>query len=131
MFEQIKWIDPSVYRMFCRLKYRGMTESQLRREGETFSNLMYTLSSARRLDEQESCGEIEIYKIRGDRSEERVVIRPAGEHFGELGPLLGLPRSASARAVGHAVVTGYSVGDFRDRFGGDIEVGAALQSDPV
>ena len=76
-------------------------------------------------------GEIEIYKIRGDRSEERVVVRRAGEHFGELGPLLGLPRSASARAIGPTVVTGYSVGDFRDRFGGDIEVGAALQNDPV
>jgi len=72
MFEQIKWIDPSVYRMFCRLKYRGMTESQLRREGETFSNLMYTLSSARRLDEQESSGEIEIYN---DYENEKVKVR--------------------------------------------------------
>jgi putative ABC transport system ATP-binding protein len=76
-------------------------------------------------------GEIEIYKIRGDRSEERVVTRGPGEHFGELGPLLGLPRSASARALTASVLTGYSVADFRDRFGGDIEVGAALQNDPV
>ena len=64
-------------------------------------------------------------------TEERVVLRHAGEHFGELGPLLGLPRSASARAVTATVLTGYGVADFRERFGGDIQVGAALQSHPA
>jgi len=76
-------------------------------------------------------GEIEIFKVRGDHTEERVVLRHAGEHFGELGPLLGLPRSASARAVTATVLTGYGVADFRERFGGDIQVGAALQSHPA
>jgi putative ABC transport system ATP-binding protein len=36
-----------------------------------------------------------------------------GEYFGELGPMLGVPRAASARAVGSTVLTGYSVRDFR------------------
>jgi putative ABC transport system ATP-binding protein len=72
-------------------------------------------------------GEIEIFKVRGDRSEEPLVTRGPGEHFGELGPLLGLPRSASARARGHAVVMGYNVGEFREKFGGDIEVGSMLE----
>ena len=66
-------------------------------------------------------GEIEIFKVRADRSEEHVVVLGPGQHFGELGPLLGLPRSASARAVGPAVVTGYGIADFRKRFGGRLE----------
>ena len=73
-------------------------------------------------------GKIEIFKVRADRSEEPIVTRGPGEHFGELGPLLGLPRSATARAIDHAVVTGYNVGDFRDKFGGDIEVGSMADS---
>ena len=72
MFEQVKWIDPSVYRMFCRLKHRGMTGAQLRSEGETFSNLMYTLSSAYKLNDLESSGEIEIYN---DYENEKVTVR--------------------------------------------------------
>ena len=71
-------------------------------------------------------GQIEIFKVRADHSEEPMAIRKPGEHFGELGPLLGLPRSASARALGPAVVTGYSVADFRERFGGELKVGAML-----
>ena len=76
-------------------------------------------------------GEIEIFKVRADRSEEPLVSRRAGEHFGELGPLLGLPRSASARALTPAVVTGYGVVDFRETVGGDIEVDAVLEHNPV
>jgi len=72
MFEQIKWIDPSVYRMFCRLKHRGMTGEQLKSDPETFSNLLHSLSYARRLDELESSGEIEIYN---DYENERVAVR--------------------------------------------------------
>jgi CRP-like cAMP-binding protein len=37
----------------------------------------------------------------------------AGGYFGELGPMLNLPRSASARAVRPTVLTGYSVQQFR------------------
>jgi putative ABC transport system ATP-binding protein len=73
-------------------------------------------------------GEVEIFKVREDRSEEHLVVRHPGEHFGELGPLLGLPRSASARAKSAAVVTGYNVGDFRKRFGGDVVVGEMAHS---
>ena len=39
----------------------------------------------------------------------------AGEYFGELAPLFGLRRSATARAGTAAVVTGYDVTEFRAR----------------
>lgn len=37
--------------------------------------------------------------------------------FGMMGPLCGLPRSATTRARTPSVLTGYSVRAFRDRFG--------------
>src|SRR5207302_5027779 len=76
-------------------------------------------------------GEVEIVKVRADRSEEPVAVLDAGKHFGELGPLLGLPRSASARARTPAVVTGYKVSDFRRRFGGEIKVGETVVATQV
>ena len=72
MLESIKWIDPSVYRMFCRLKHRGMTGSQLRNEPETLSNLVYAMSSAYHLNELESSGRIEIYN---DYENEKIAVR--------------------------------------------------------
>ena len=50
-----------------------------------------------------------------------------GEYFGELAPLLALPRSASARACTDAVVQGLTVQEFRERVGPD-EVRQALSS---
>jgi phosphonate transport system ATP-binding protein len=60
-------------------------------------------------------GQVEIVRVRDDGSEERLAIVRAGEYFGELGPVLGLPRSATARAKTSAVVTGYTVRRFRQR----------------
>jgi putative ABC transport system ATP-binding protein len=61
-------------------------------------------------------GEIEIFRERDDGTEERLTIITKGNYFGELAPMFGLKRAASARATGRAVVTGYSIRDFRDRF---------------
>jgi len=72
MFEQLKWIDPAVYRMFCRLKYRGMTGDQLKSEGKTFSHFMYALNYANQFNELEVSGEIEIYN---DYENEKVAVR--------------------------------------------------------
>ena len=58
-------------------------------------------------------GEVEIVRVRDDGGEERLASLGAGRYFGELGPLFGLRRSATARAVTHAVVTGYPVRKFR------------------
>ncbi len=43
-------------------------------------------------------GEIEIFRTRDDHSEETVATVEAGNYFGELAPMFGLQRSASARA---------------------------------
>jgi putative ABC transport system ATP-binding protein len=64
-----------------------------------------------------SSGAIEIYRHRPDGSEERINVLRRGTYFGEMGPLLGLPRSASARALSESVVTAYDVRDFRHRAG--------------
>jgi putative ABC transport system ATP-binding protein len=71
------------------------------------SELVYTIED----------GEIEIVRQRADGSEELVAVLGPGRYFGELGPLFGLQRSATARAVGHTVLTGYGARDFRDLVG--------------
>jgi len=78
---------------------------QLFAQGEP-GDLVYTVDE----------GEIEIVRARADGSEERVTVVPTGSYFGELAPMFGLRRSAAARAVGPAVVTGYGLRDFRERF---------------
>lgn len=60
-------------------------------------------------------GEIEIVRVLEDGAEEVLTVLRPGQHFGELGPLLGIPRTAAARARTQAAVTGYTVRDFRDR----------------
>jgi putative ABC transport system ATP-binding protein len=62
-------------------------------------------------------GEVEIVRQRTDGTEEALAVLGPGRYFGELGPLFGLQRSATARAVKHAVLTGYSARDFRDLVG--------------
>jgi putative ABC transport system ATP-binding protein len=58
-------------------------------------------------------GEIELVRERVGGEEERISLVGPGSYFGELAPLFGLPRSATARAPGDAVVTGFSPSDFR------------------
>jgi len=60
-------------------------------------------------------GAIEIYRARPDGGEEQVAILEAGQYFGELGPMLNLPRSASARALTPTRLTGMTVSAFKTR----------------
>jgi putative ABC transport system ATP-binding protein len=64
-------------------------------------------------------GEIELLLARGDGQEERLGISRSGEYFGELAPLLGFPRTATARALRKAVVVAYDVQEFRLLLGTD------------
>ena len=58
-------------------------------------------------------GEVDIVRVHADRSEEVLTRLHPGRYFGELGPLLGFPRSASARAATDVEVVSYGVTEFR------------------
>lgn len=72
------------------------------RQGDP-SDLVYLIQS----------GKIEILREKEDGQEEHVTVIGPGGYFGELGPMLKLPRSASARALQPTVLTGHSVQQFR------------------
>ena len=71
------------------------------RQGDP-SDLVYVVRS----------GQIEILRETGSGEEHVVMIGP-GDYFGELGPMLNLPRSATARATEPTVLSGSSVQQFR------------------
>jgi putative ABC transport system ATP-binding protein len=60
-------------------------------------------------------GEIELVQMLADGSEELLALAKEGDYFGELAPLFGLRRSATARARCDTAVTTYSIRDFRAR----------------
>ena len=60
-------------------------------------------------------GTVEIDRQRADGTREKLATMGAGEYFGELGPLLGFPRSATAIAATDTTLVGYSVQDFREQ----------------
>jgi putative ABC transport system ATP-binding protein len=64
-------------------------------------------------------GEIDILRVHVDGSEELLTTVGPGNYFGEIGPMLGLARSATARARIDAVVIGLTVRAFRERVGPD------------
>ncbi len=74
-------------------------------QGET-GDLVYVVES----------GQIQILRTRDDGSEKLLTRVDAGGYFGELAPMLGLRRSATARAIGATTVTGYGLRDFREKF---------------
>ena len=63
-------------------------------------------------------GGVEIFRRRADGGEDVMVEVGPGEYFGEIGPLLRLPRTASARATQPSRLTGLGPREFR-RWSGD------------
>ena len=76
------------------------------RQGDP-GDLVYVLES----------GEIDLFRELADGAEEPLARMTAGQYFGELAPMFGLRRSATARAATDAKLTGYSVAEFKERFG--------------
>ncbi len=64
-----------------------------------------------------SDGEFEIVRELADGGEQLLRIATAGDYFGEIGTLFGLPRSATVRARTEARVVGYTGKAFRERLG--------------
>jgi putative ABC transport system ATP-binding protein len=62
-------------------------------------------------------GEIDLVRVRDDGQEEIIARAQPGGYFGELAPIFGIPRSATARASQPSVVTGYTPADFREQAG--------------
>jgi putative ABC transport system ATP-binding protein len=60
-------------------------------------------------------GEIEIVRTLADGGEELVTRLGPGSYFGELGPMLKMPRTATARAREASLVLGLSGPEFRQR----------------
>ncbi|MGH3674310.1 MAG: ATP-binding cassette domain-containing protein [Mycobacterium sp.] len=62
-------------------------------------------------------GELDIVRELTGGGEELLRVAKAGDYFGEIGTLFGLPRSATVRARTDAVVIGYTGQAFRERLG--------------
>ena len=84
MFEQVKWFDPPVYRMHCRIRHREMNNeliAQLKSDGLTYSRFTHFLSLAYELDELEAAGKVEIYN---DYENERVGVRKLMKYHSDV-----------------------------------------------
>src|SRR5690606_27657308 len=69
-------------------------------------------------------GTVEIIRQLADGGIEQLANLGPDDYFGELGPLLGFPRSATARATSDLVLTAYSVQDFREQVLGSARTAA-------
>lgn len=59
-YESLKWIDPKVYRMYLRLRYRGMTPEQVKKDAESYYRLKIVMLMNDALDKLEERGLVEI-----------------------------------------------------------------------
>ena len=106
--DQVVELVPRFVRRVDRARTRSSSPPVTRSSSKATAAIAST--SSRRAPSR-SCGS-EATAERSSSRRSRV-----GDYFGEMGPLFGLPRSATARATEPTVVTGYSVKDFRDKLG--------------
>jgi hypothetical protein len=63
-------------------------------------------------------GKLEVLLERTDHTQEVVATVGPGQHVGELGPLLGLQRSATVRAATASKLTAFTASEFRSKVQG-------------
>ncbi|MCO8126703.1 ATP-binding cassette domain-containing protein [Acidimicrobiia bacterium EGI L10123] len=76
-------------------------------------------------------GTVEIIRQLADGGVEQLATLGPDDYFGELGPLLGFPRSATARAVSDLQLMAYSVQDFREQVLGSARAASNGHTKPV
>lgn len=59
-------------------------------------------------------GSVEVVRELADGGEEILAVLSSPGYVGELGPLLGFPRSATVRARGEATLRGFTAGEFKN-----------------
>jgi putative ABC transport system ATP-binding protein len=74
------------------------------RQGDR-SDLVYTIDA----------GEVDVVRVLADGGEEHLATVGPGHYVGELGPMLGFPRSATVRARTDVQLTAFGVREFRRR----------------
>ena len=79
-YERLKWVDPKVYRMYLRLKYRGMTPEQIAKDSESFYKLKIVIALNDVLDRLEERGFIEIIN---DYENEQILVKKNKLYFDE------------------------------------------------
>ena len=71
-------------------------------------------------------GSIEILSTTESGDLERLAVLTEGDHFGEMGALFGLRRSATAQALGDSVLRAMSPRSFREWLGDDARLAAVI-----
>ncbi len=64
-------------------------------------------------------GEVDLVRERADGTDERLHLAKPGDYFGELAPLMGFPRAATARARKATRLRAYDVAEFRALVGSE------------
>jgi len=79
-YESLKWIDPKVYRMYLRLRYRGLTPAEIKQDLESFYKLKIVALLNEALDRLEARGLIEIIN---DYENEQILVKKNKLYFDE------------------------------------------------
>ena len=79
-YESLKWIDPKVYRMYLRLRYRGLTSEEIKQDLESFYKLKIVALLNEALDRLEARGLIEIIN---DYENEQILVKKNKLYFDE------------------------------------------------
>jgi putative ABC transport system ATP-binding protein len=101
--DRIVELTPRVAPAAIGIEHKNLEDGEILFEQGDLGTLVFTVES----------GLIHLVRSRDDGSEEIVNEATPGSYFGELAPMFGLPRSATARAYGPTVVTGLPLTDFR------------------